>query len=317
MVTAINEHIISTTPRGIRHAQQSGERNSSFPYSLCITLLKEMETIVEVVAEQYFGDDKKWNFIAISEATKVLVRLILFRDSGYKLLLHGGEISNEEQDSLPITPLDQTKGYPPKKPGRHQQANNQWNLEGRAMSALSRFGDNGRFTSEPSWLHKVQHHQQTIIEPPSPKKPTLSEFISEKGFHGTLFIIGEVLFITRPLIYVLLVRKYGLKSWFPWCISLAVDLSGFGILSRVLMTRDGRNSQPFHISDLENDEMKRRKMLWALYLMRDPFFSKYTRQRVESTGKLMENVPILGFLAEKVTELIVGAQTRYTYMSGS
>lgn len=316
MVSAINEHIINTTPRGSGHAQHSVEYSSSFPYSLCITLLKDMETIVEVVAQHYFGDDKKWNFIAMSEATKVLVRLILFRDSGYKLLLHGGEISNEGLDSRPLN-RQELKGYPPM-PGRHQQVNNPWNLEGRARSALSRFGDNARLSSEPSWLRKVQKHQQAILEPPpSVNKPTLSAFISEKGFHGTLFIIGEVMFITRPLLYVLLVRKYGLKSWLPWCISLAVDLSGFGILSRVLMDRNGSNSQPFHISDLEKNEMRRRKMLWALYLMRDPFFSKYTRQRFQSTGKVMETVPILGFLAEKAIELIVGAQTRYTYMSGS
>ncbi|KDO85944.1 hypothetical protein CISIN_1g0438812mg, partial [Citrus sinensis] len=40
-------------------------------------------------------------------------------------------------------------------------------------------------------------------------------------------------------------------------------------------------------------------------------------QRLESTGKQLEPVPIIGFLAEKIIELLVGAQTRYTYMSGS
>lgn len=64
-------------------------------------------------------------------------------------------------------------------------------------------------------------------------------------------------------------------------------------------------------------KLRRRKLLWALYLMRDPFFSKYTRQRLESTEKLLEPVPIIGFLTAKIVELIIGAQTRYTYMSGS
>ncbi|KAJ0051321.1 hypothetical protein Pint_00320 [Pistacia integerrima] len=43
----------------------------------------------------------------------------------------------------------------------------------------------------------------------------------------------------------------------------------------------------------------------------------YIRKRLEHTGKLLESVPVIGFLTEKLTELVMGAQTRYTYMSGS
>ncbi|PRQ57763.1 hypothetical protein RchiOBHm_Chr1g0351881 [Rosa chinensis] len=34
---------------------------------------------------------------------------------------------------------------------------------------------------------------------------TLSTILSEKGLHGALYVAGEVLFITRPLIYVLFI----------------------------------------------------------------------------------------------------------------
>ncbi|KAL0428954.1 UNVERIFIED_CONTAM: Peroxisome biogenesis protein 16, partial [Sesamum radiatum] len=40
-----------------------------------------------------------------------------------------------------------------------------WNLEGRALSALTRFGENARTVAEPTWLRRVQH-QQAIMEPP-------------------------------------------------------------------------------------------------------------------------------------------------------
>jgi peroxin-16 len=67
IITAVNEHIIDTAPSRLHvgHA----ERNS-FPYPLCISALKDLETLVEVVAQQYFGDEKKWNYIAIMEASK-------------------------------------------------------------------------------------------------------------------------------------------------------------------------------------------------------------------------------------------------------
>ncbi|KAJ0051320.1 hypothetical protein Pint_00321 [Pistacia integerrima] len=298
IITALNEHIIETTPsqKGIG----SPERYS-FPYSLCVSALKDLETLVEVVAQHYYGDDKKWNFIAITEATKVLVRLALFRNSGYKMLLHGGETLNVEEPSNNLSSERRTGN--PSKPGAHHApgylknkvALDPWNLEGRALSALNRLGENARMVSEPAWLQRIQHqhaileeHKTSVVE-----RPTLSSLLSNKGINGALFVMGEVLFITRPLIYVLFIRKYGIRSWIPWFLSLGVDFMGFSFLSLVTNSRHGGTDQKFHLSIPEKDEvrgfifssgsfyvliqLKRRKLLWALYVMRDPFFSKYTR----------------------------------------
>ncbi|KAF5466898.1 hypothetical protein F2P56_016780 [Juglans regia] len=255
---------------------------------------------------------------------RVLVRLALFRNSGYKMLLHGGETPNDGRQLDTSTSQHKVDGFP-KYGGHHgpgylrtNHTQNPWNLEGRALSALNTFGETARMGSDPSWLHRFQH-QHAIMEPPRPviQRPTISTILSEKGLHGALYLAGEVLFITRPLIYVLFIRKYGTPSWIPWFLSLAVDFVGMGILSKVTKSGGHTEEQRFHLSVSENDEVKRRKLLLALYLMRDPFFSKYTRQRLESTKNILEPVPIIGFLAEKIVELIIGAQTRYTYMSGS
>ena len=102
----------------------------------------------------------------------MIVRLALFRNSGYKMLLQGGETPNDDEHLKTSTPHYEIDGFA--KPGGHQRpgylrnnhGQNPWNLEGRAMSALSRFGENARTTSNPAWLHRVQH-QRAIIEPPS------------------------------------------------------------------------------------------------------------------------------------------------------
>ncbi|KAK4738704.1 hypothetical protein R3W88_002401 [Solanum pinnatisectum] len=314
MFTTVNDHIIETTPTSMH---TSSAETSFLPLSLCLTLLRDLETLIEVVAEQLYGEDKKWNLIALTEAAKVCVRLAVLRTTGYKMLLQGGETENLEvpQENMghlrkPI----QNQGLG----ANHLQGLNSWNLEGRAMSALSSFGQNARMESEPTWLRRVQQ-QQAILEPPAKiiRNPSLSTFLSEKGIRGGLFVTGETMFVLRPLIYVLLVRKYGTRSWFPWFISLAVDVIGNSMLSATTMSRDSRKDQHFRFSKSEKDELKRRKLLWVLYLMRDPFFSKYTRRRLESTQKTVEPVPVVGFFAEKLIELLIGAQTRYTYMSGS
>lgn len=66
IITAINGHIIDSAPTDVH----TNSTQTSFPYSLCISALKDLETLVEVVAEHFVGNEKKWNCIAITEATK-------------------------------------------------------------------------------------------------------------------------------------------------------------------------------------------------------------------------------------------------------
>ncbi|KAF8046408.1 hypothetical protein N665_3728s0003 [Sinapis alba] len=251
---------------------------------------------------------------------KALIRIALFRNTGFKMLLHGGETPNDD-DKDPTQPELQNRAA-----NLDRNHYSQWNLEGRALSALSSFGQNARTTtpttvSSPNsswWSRRIQHHQAVIEEPAvviNEKRRTISELLSEKGVKGALFVMGEVLFITRPLIYVLFIRRYGIRSWIPWAISLSVDALGMGILSNLKLW--GEQSKQIHFSQPERDEIRRRKLLWALYLMRDPFFTKYTRQKLESSQKRVEPVPLIGFFTEKLVELLVGAQSRYTYISGS
>ncbi|XP_022152661.1 peroxisome biogenesis protein 16 isoform X2 [Momordica charantia] len=305
------------------HVNSAGP--SSFPYSLCISALKNLETLIEVAAQQYYGDDKRWNFIAATEAMKVLFRLALFKNRGYKMLLEGGETPNNEKHLATSTSQHKANAFTNHGGGhasgysRYLNGHNQWNLEGRALSALSRFGENAPLISSPTWSYQVQH-QNAMLKPPATipeKRSTLSTILSEQGHRGALFVTGEVLFITRPLIYVLLIRKYGSRSWTPWFLSLAVDLIGMSFLSYASSASASIKGRQSHLSDSEKDELRRRKMLWAFYLMRDPFFDRYTRRKLERTEQVLEPVPFVGFLTAKIVELIVGAQTRYTYMSAS
>ncbi|CAL0304663.1 unnamed protein product [Lupinus luteus] len=284
-----------------------------------------LETLVEVVAEQYYGDVKKWNFLVVTEATKVLVRLSLFRKSGYKMLLSGVETSNDETDSNTSNSLEQTILKPSSGDAFSYMKNNHSpipnDLEGRALSALSIFGENAKMVPEPVSPSRVDHnqHQEAIMESPDNviERPRLFDILSKRGLPGALLLIGEVLFITRPLVYVLFIRKYSNRSWTPWFLSLAFDSIGMSFLSVVASATAGRKEQRFHLSASEKDEVKRRKLLFLLYIMRDPFFSKYTRKKLESVEKVLEPVPVIGFLIAKAVGLAIGVQTRYTYISGS
>lgn len=87
------------------------------------------------------------------------------------------------------------------------------------------------------------------------ERPTFSTILSKRGLHGALFLIGEVLFISRPLIYVLFIRKCGDRSWTPWFLSLAIDCLANSTLSLVTTSVAGGKEQMIHLSAPEKDEV--------------------------------------------------------------
>lgn len=87
------------------------------------------------------------------------------------MLLHGGETTNDCSESDGFDSQRNTLSSEPGPQGvssilKNQQGQTPWNLEGRALSALNRFGENARTVSEPTWLRRVQH-QQSVMEPSS------------------------------------------------------------------------------------------------------------------------------------------------------
>ena len=47
-----------------------GFGKSTFPWSLCVSALKDVETVVEVAAQQFAGEERKWNYLTVTEAVK-------------------------------------------------------------------------------------------------------------------------------------------------------------------------------------------------------------------------------------------------------
>lgn len=71
MVTVMNEHIVATapetTPSGL---QVSPPVDPSFPWPLLLSVVKEVEVLVEMSAEHYLGRDHKWTPVATVEGLK-------------------------------------------------------------------------------------------------------------------------------------------------------------------------------------------------------------------------------------------------------
>ncbi|BBN14715.1 peroxin-16 [Marchantia polymorpha subsp. ruderalis] len=354
LVTVMNQHIVETAPPA-RRPRGSGlptpalqpEQDESFPWALCVSVMKEVEVLTEMAAETYLGKDQKWAPVASIEAIKALLRLIILRNSGYKILLDGGETKNCEDPTERSGPSSPDEGSRrasqgqdmPGRPGHQAPGPSRpsldpafypRDLEGRAMQAMHKFGAHNTGQNRPSWVRQRPGPPQDfrIIEQHSyVPRPFPTGLKQEPAYKSRGFLAGEVLLISRPLLYVLLVWRYGLKSWRPWLSALSIDLIGMYLVSSATSAADRRLASDIlpdmqqvndgSLSTRERQELRRRQLLWALYVMRNPFFDRYTRRPLERVERILSPVPIVGTLAGKAVELLYAVQGFYSYTAAS
>ncbi|OMH86338.1 Peroxisome biogenesis factor 16 [Zancudomyces culisetae] len=103
-----------------------------------------------------------------------------------------------------------------------------------------------------------------------------------RPFTGITGTVGELLYILRPVAYVMLLRKFGRKSWKPWVISLAIETA-----SRIMVVRDlefgsitsklrrGEDQSFDWKREIETEELSRRRNMFIYYVLRSPVFEKY------------------------------------------
>eukprot|EP01025_Chloroclados_australasicus_P021636 TRINITY_DN22703_c0_g1_i2.p1 TRINITY_DN22703_c0_g1~~TRINITY_DN22703_c0_g1_i2.p1 ORF type:complete len:409 (-),score=27.55 TRINITY_DN22703_c0_g1_i2:568-1794(-) len=148
---------------------------------------------------------------------------------------------------------------------------------------------------------------------------------------GYLILLSEMIHLSRPVAYLLLIRHYGIRSWKPWIGSLSLDA-----LSRILRAcsascysksklRNNGNYSNVLLQQLrqqiwsleEVQEFNRRDAQLLLYLLRSPCFDLLTKNFIEMSGRVGGSIPMVGMFVDKVVDILVGIQKYYTYTSAS
>ncbi|OQR80235.1 peroxisomal membrane protein PEX16-like [Tropilaelaps mercedesae] len=113
-------------------------------------------------------------------------------------------------------------------------------------------------------------------------------------------IVGEVLYIMRPLAHLFAIKSFGMKSWAPWAVSLSMDVGSIQLLRAP------------NLQHLEKQEMSRRTMMLLLYLLRSPFYNQHTKVRLISTLKtLAGSLPLVRLVLNPIIDYIPEWQRTY------
>jgi len=257
-------------------------------YSIFLLVLQYTEVLIEILAKQKTSSYTKWTIIFIIEYLKAIFKFMQLSKQQGPILVQQEIITNEpSKETDELTNKFNKKMADWKKPDTlsWDPKNGKWvgKRTGKVFRTLASLEENS--TNNPEYINKIKQIQS---------KASLRRFI------------GETLHISRPVIYLLFLFGYGRKSWKPWIISLLIDLASRYLTGKV----DNLNAE-------EKEEINRRNVLWLLYLIRSPFYEKYTRPPILKLCKIFESVPLLGGLFMNLTDLLAAFQSHYFYTSGS
>ena len=103
--------------------------------------------------------------------------------------------------------------------------------------------------------------------------------------------IAEVVWILRPLVYVLALKRYGRRSLYPFMLSLALEYFSYQNMADTL-----RRSPSSGSSEVEKQELSKRQRAFWLYFLRGPVWDGWTRGKLQGVANRLEGVPLLSML---------------------
>ncbi|XP_070553900.1 peroxisomal membrane protein PEX16-like isoform X5 [Ptychodera flava] len=119
-------------------------------------------------------------------------------------------------------------------------------------------------------------------------------------------VIAESLHIARPLVHLASMFKFGQQSWKPWLLSCGLDVSSILMMG---------NTKDLNVN--EEAEMKRRTVYLLYYLLRSPFYDRYSKSRIIFLLSAMANkIPGVGLIARPLMEYLPYWQQVYFYNWG-
>ncbi|PNJ68499.1 PEX16 isoform 10 [Pongo abelii] len=118
--------------------------------------------------------------------------------------------------------------------------------------------------------------------------------------------IAEFLYIARPLLHLLSLGLWGQRSWKPWLLAGVVDVTSLSLLS----DRKG-------LTRRERRELRRRTILLLYYLLRSPFYDRFSEARILFLLQLLaDHVPGVGLVTRPLMDYLPTWQKIYFYSWG-
>lgn len=253
-----------------------------------LTVLEYIEVFVELAVKKMWGEVGRWIVVTVIQFGKAVLRFLL-------LIWYQAGI----QPTPPIPPLDREIL---KRSGKQTDLLVEdllpENSKPKETFVLKRSGKVMRtLTAAPrsfcrTWTLPEQDDVENKMEYYQPSELCRMRILAE-GIH-----------ITRPLLHILYLSIKGQKSWKPWLFSCVMDITSLCLMG-----------DPVELNPHERTELRRRTFSLVYYLLRSPFYDRFSQAKIVFLLKLLsDQVPGMGHFLKPLIEYLPYWQKVYFYL---
>lgn len=243
-----------------------------------LSVLECVEVFMEMGATKVWGEVGRWLVIALIQLAKAVLRMFLL--IWFKAGL---------QTSPPIVPLDR-ETQAQSQDGDHSAGSQEQSYVGKRSNRVVRTLQNTPSLHSRHWGAPQQREELGVTPTPL-------------GLQET---IAESLYIARPLLHLLSLGLWGQRSWTPWLLSGVVDVTSLSLLS----DRKG-------LTRRERLELRRRTTLLLYYLLRSPFYDRFSEAKILFLLQLLaDHIPGIGLVTRPLMDYLPNWQKIYFYSWG-
>lgn len=252
-----------------------------------LTVLEYVEVFTEMGATKLWGDTGRWVVIFLIQLTKAILKFFLL--CWYKSGIQTSPTIIPLEREAHLGTEDAVDGSEGKESSYTGKRSN------RVIRSL-----NNTSSSHMRWWGPPQ--QYTKGNPDHVKQD--NQQVSTPL--GTQETIAESLYIARPFLHLLSLAAWGQKSWKPWIMSAALDVTSLSLMS------DTKT-----LNKRERAELRRRAFLLLYYLLRSPFYDRYSETRIIFLLRLLADyIPGVGLVARPLIDYLPVWQKVYFYNWG-
>ncbi|KAJ1182715.1 hypothetical protein NDU88_007896 [Pleurodeles waltl] len=250
-------------------------------------VLECVEVFIELGAAKAWGEVGRWAVIVLIQLAKAILRILL-------LWYHKAGL----QTSPPIVPLDRDLQLGGDGSGSGSEAKEEAYVGKRSHRVMRPLADpassRARLWGCPQRQERKDSRRRAEESEGTPTPLGLQETIAES------------IYIARPLMHLLGLAMWGQKSWKPWLLSGALDVTSLTLVGDMKA-----------LNRRERSELRRRSILLLYYMLRSPFYDRYAEARIQFLLRLLADyVPGIGFVARPLMDYLPFWQKVYFHNWG-
>lgn len=283
LLVLFNDRIIEKS----KSAYISNDR-SKYRLKILLTTLEYSEVFIELSAKKLWGERGRWIFITIVQIVKCIGRLVL-KFYHREIITQNPPIVALDRKNIDKTLAEASAAD--SVPDMFDTANSTFTF------TLKR---SGRIVRKVEGSPPVYLRSWKPLDPETVDIPTSVPVVKYKSL-----TTAEVLYILKPMLHLTSAGIFGINSWKSYSVALFIDLASLNMYKKNIRS----------LSPKQRLELSRRTIQLLLYLMRSPFYEKFTQRKLTAfINAIACTIPFSSTICQPLMEYIPQWQQTYFYM---